>query len=122
MGWKLVNTKTGEIIWGRGIAVKSESDSGMIGDIASAALDVSEAVQKDEIGKMPSSDDPIHEMPGLDNWITMEHKSSSSSIGMSLLSSVGSKAMDTMTGSRLQKETNYAFDKLFPSMLVGPGI
>lgn len=122
MGWKLVNTKTGEISWGRGIAVKSESDTGLVGQIASAALDVSDAIQKDEIGKMPSSADPLHEMPGLDQWITMEHKSSGGGIAMSLLSSLGSKAMDSVTGSRLEKETEYAFDHLFPNMLIGPGI
>jgi hypothetical protein len=120
MGWKLVNTKTGEISWGRGIAVKSESGSGMVGAVASVAMDVTDSMD-DDIGKMPSSADPKREMPGLDNWVTMESSSSSSSLMGSLMSSVGSKVADSVMGSRLEEETNYALGKLFPQMLVGPG-
>ncbi|KPJ96512.1 MAG: hypothetical protein AMJ53_00555 [Gammaproteobacteria bacterium SG8_11] len=122
MGWKLVNTKTGEISWGRGIAIKSDTGSGVAGAIADATMDVSDAVSDNKVTKMPASADPMAEMPGLDQWVEISGgSSSSSSLTGSLISTFGGKVLDSMTGNRLKKETEYAFDKLFPGMLVGPG-
>ncbi len=111
MGWKLVNTKTGEMAWGRGIAVRRSVSLGGIARLASS--------KAEEVNPLPASADPMAEMPGLDKWIMM--KSESVSMSQGLATGLGTKFMGAMTGKPLKKEMGYAFQRLFPSMLVGPG-
>jgi len=58
-------------------------------------------------------------MPGLDKWIMMENKSVGATEGLVL--GLGGKLLSGIAGNRLKREMDYAFQRLFPGMLVGPG-
>ncbi len=121
IGWKLVNTKNGEIIWGRGVAVKRTQSVG-IGEIISDVSNIKDAVSEDKVDPLPSSPDPMNEMPGLGKWILMKSTSNKNvNVGVGIAFSLGGKLVSSIRGTGLQEEMNYAYNKLFPSMLVGPG-
>ncbi len=111
MGWKLVNTKTGEISWGRGVGARRTQSIGGV-----ARLSSSEA---EEVGPLPGSKNPMGEMPGLNKWISMGNES----VGLAggLISGIGGKLISGIQGNSLEKEMNFAFDHLFPGILIGPG-
>jgi len=111
MGWKLVNTKTGDLAWGQGVAVKRAQSIGGLAGLGS--------LKADNVGPLPGSADPMAEMPGLDKWILMESKSVGAKEGLVL--GLGGKLLGGITGSRLKREMEYAFQRLFPGMLAGPG-
>jgi hypothetical protein len=134
MGWKLVSTKTGEVLWGRGIAVKSETGGGGVGAVASLASRINDA--DEEIRNLPVSTDPLHEMPGLDHWVFMTRKKSrtdravdsvaSRALGKygfasALVSSLGNEVREGANGTRLKQETDHALHRLFSHMLKGNG-
>lgn len=111
MGWKLVNTKTGDIAWGQGVAVKRAESIGGVAGMGSS--------EADHVGPLPGSADPMAEMHGLDKWIMMENKSVGATEGLVL--GLGGKLLNGITGGRLKKEMEYAFQRLFQGMLAGPG-
>ncbi len=121
MGWKLVDTKTGKVSWGKGVAVRRTQS---IGNLAGAAHAVGSATdqvgltESEKVEVMPGSKDPMNEMPGLDKWISMGDKSSSLAGGIvgGLMDKVGGGIM----GNSLKNEIKFAYDNLFPTMLVGP--
>ncbi len=120
MGWKLVDTKTGRQAWGKGIAVKSNESLPGVGAAVATTTQVKDALLEDKVDPLPTSSDPMKEMPGLGKWILMESKSTSPTpfgIGLSLVS----KLADKVTGSSFEEEMNFAFNRLFPNMLIGPG-
>lgn len=111
IGWKLVDTKTGEIAWGKGVAVmRAESLGGVAGMGSSEA---------EKVNTLPGSANPMAEMPGLDRWIMMESKSVGAKEGMVM--GLGGKLLDGITGKRLKKELDFGYQRLFSSMLTGPG-
>jgi len=111
MGWKLVNTKTGEISWGKGVGARRTQSIGGL-----AGLSSSEA---ESVGALPGSENPMGEMPGLDRWIPMKNES----VGLvgGLVSGIGGKLVSGIKGDNLKEEMNFAFNHLFPGMLIGPG-
>jgi len=114
IGWKLVDTKTGKITWGKGVGVKrTQSIGGLAGLGSTLGLDAPEKVDA-----LPGSTDPMNEMPGLNKWISMGDKSAGLTEGLvvGLLGKVGGGIM----GNSLKNEINFAYDNLFPTMLVGP--
>ncbi|MFY9271168.1 MAG: GNA1162 family protein [Candidatus Manganitrophaceae bacterium] len=122
MGWKLVNTKTGEIAWGRGVAVRREEKAGGVGEIVSAGSQIKNATQEDKVNSLPTSSDPMKEMPGLGKWILLESRSHGGGAVAGLAAGLGGKLIDGITGNRLKYETNAALRILFSSgMLSGPG-
>lgn len=111
MGWKLVDIKTGKISWGKGVAVhRSQSMGGVAGIKAQLGLNEAEKVDA-----LPGSTDPMSEMPGLDKWISMGHESSSLAGGVF-------GAIIGKVGNSLEKESNFAYDRLFPNMLIGSAV
>lgn len=112
MGWKLVNTKTGNISWGKGVGVRSSESIGGV-----AGLGSSEA---EEVGPLPGSGNPMKEMPGLNKWISMGNQSTDLVGG--LISGIGGKVVSGFTGKNLESEMNFALNDLFTGMLIGPGV
>ena len=112
MGWKLVNTKTGDISWGKGVGVTSSQSIGGLAGLASS--------EADEVGPRPGSVNPMKEMPGLDKWISMGDQSTGLVGG--LITGIGGKVVTGITGKNLESEMNYALDHIFPGMLIGPGV
>ncbi len=111
MGWKLVDIKTGKISWGKGVGVRRTQSIGGL-----AGLGSNEA---EKVDALPGSNDPMNEMPGLDRWISMGNQSTGFVGG--LVSGIGGKLVDGITGNSLKKEIDFAFNHLFPGMLIGPG-
>lgn len=111
MGWKLVNTKTGEIAWGKGIGVMSAESLGGF-----AGLGSNEA---EKVGPLPGSADPMTEMPGLGQWVMLKNKSVGVAEG--LVMGFGGKLIDGITGNSMKEEMKQALDRIFSSMIVGPG-
>ncbi|MBN4054292.1 DUF799 family lipoprotein [Nitrospira defluvii] len=111
MGWKLVDTKTGKITWGKGIAVmRAESIGGFAGMGSNEA---------EKVGPLPGSADPMAEMPGLEKWVILENKSVGVAEG--LVMGLGGKLIGSITGSSLKKEMEQALNRIFSGMPVGPG-
>ncbi|MFQ5598542.1 MAG: GNA1162 family protein [Nitrospiria bacterium] len=111
IGWKLVDTKTGKIAWGKGAAVmRAES----VGGVAGLG-----AFEAEKVNALPGSADPMAEMPGLDRWVMMENKNIDATQG--LVIGLGGKLLTTITGTTLKKEMDYAYRLIFGNMLTGPG-
>lgn len=114
IGWKLVSTKTGDIMWGRGAAIKSSS--GLAGSLGAI-----EQFKQQVVPKMPTALNPVQEMPGLGQWRLMEAQRTGNNIGEALIGSLVSSALEGVLNLKLKAEVNYAHDMIFARMLVGPG-
>ncbi len=112
MGWKLVNTKTGNMSWGKGVGVRSSQSIGGL-----AGLGSNEA---EEVGPLPGSVNPMKEMPGLGRWISMGNQSTGLVEGLVL--GIGGAVVSGISGKNLESEMNFALNRLFPGMLIGPGV
>lgn len=112
MGWKLVNTKTGNIAWGKGVGVQSSQSIGGLAGLASR--------DAEEVGPLPGSVNPMKEMPGLNRWISMGNQSAGLVEG--LVMGIGGAVVSGISGKNLESEMNYALNRLFPGMLIGPGV
>lgn len=113
IGWKLVSTRTGEIMWGRGAAVKSSS--GLAGSLGSLEF------KQQVVPKMPTAPNPVQEMPGLGQWRMMEAQRTGGNIGEALIGSLVASALEGVMNLKMKAEVNYAQDMIFTRMLVGPG-
>ena len=112
MGWKLVDTKTGQISWGKGVGVlRTQSVGGVAG--------LEALMEAEKVDAQPGSSDPMNEMPGLNRWISMGNQSVSIGEGVAL--GLLGKVAGTIGGNTLKNEINFAYDHLFPGLLVGPG-
>ena len=110
MGWKLVDTKTGKISWGQGVAVKRTQS---LGGLAGAGSNEAE-----KVNALPGSTDPMNEMPGLNKWVSMGNQSVSLTEG--LIGGIIGKVAGSIGGNSLQNEIDFAYNHLFSGMLIGP--
>lgn len=113
IGWKLVSTKTGEIMWGQGAAVKSSS--GLAGGLGSLEF------KQQVVPKMPTAPNPVQEMPGLGQWRVLEAQRTGGNIGEALIGSLVVSAMEGLMNLKMNAEINHAYNIIFTRMLVGPG-
>jgi len=107
MGWKLVDTKTGKIIWGRGIGAKSIVSGGSFGKTLTTLENGMNVIRADEVSGLPGSKDPMKEMPGLGRWVVIS-KREEDTIVNGLIRSVVGKIWSYFTHSYLEKESKYA--------------
>ncbi len=108
MGWKLVDTKTGKIIWGQGVAVQ-KVQSATLGGLAGLVSNEAE-----KVNALPGSTDPMNEMPGLNKWISMDDPS---------VSRVGDRVIvKIIPGKSFQNEIDLAYNHLFSGMLTGSAV
>ena len=117
IGWKLVDTKTGKTSWAKGVAVRRTQSLGNIAGAMhalGAGTDGLGLTQAEKIEAVPGSKDPVNEMPGLGAWVSMGDES------VSLAGGLFGAALGKLTNQGLKKESNFAYDRLFSGMLVGP--
>ncbi len=112
MGWKLVDVKTGRIVWGRGIGAKSVISGSKLGR-AITRLNGLNIVKADEVSALPGSKTPMKEMPGLGKWVIISKKEYG--LKMALVQSLLGKVVGHIRHSYLEKETKYAIEHILYS-------
>lgn len=105
-GFRLVDTKTGKLVWAGGRGVRNES--GTLGSMASS--------RDDGIGGLKSVPG-ITEIPRLEEWETAGEAADAS-----FMMAVGGKLLDKATGGYLKAETEAMLDKIFRNFPAGPRI
>lgn len=104
-GFRLVDTKTGKVVWAGGRGVRNES--GAAGSIASS--------RDDGIGGLKSVPG-IAEIPRLDEWEKAGEASDAS-----FMMAMGGKLLDKATGGYLKAETEAMLNKVFGNFPAGRG-
>ncbi|MBU2591792.1 MAG: GNA1162 family protein [Nitrospinota bacterium] len=120
MGWKLVDVKTGKVIWGKGAGVKKELFSGSAGVAISIASNIND-LKGEKIESLPASNDPMKEMPGLNSWYIIGNENVS--MEESLVRGFGTKIITKATRIHLWIETEIALNRILythPIILTGP--
>lgn len=118
-GFKLVDAKTGAVVWGKGQGIKSETKmtEGIAGTIASGASAVGKLTE--EKG-MRGSEDYI----GIDNWHELPpEKAAAQEYGVlgSFAAGLAEKTVKKATGTFLKRESEVMVDMILNTMPVGPG-
>lgn len=120
MGWKLVDVKTGRVVWGRGAGVKKELFSGSAGAALSVASNIKD-LKGENIVSLPASENPMKEMPGLNSWYIIGNEQVS--MEESLIRGFGSKIITKATRIHLWIETEIALNRILythPAIVTGP--
>jgi len=106
MGWKLVDVKTGEVIWGRGIGAKSVISGGEWGKTLGKISGGLNKIKADDVPRLSTSKDPMREMPGIGTWVIISQKQRS--IKFAFIEIIIDKIIGGIFNSHLKKETKYA--------------
>lgn len=110
-GFKLIDTKTGAVIWSRGLGIKSNIQSGGGGSIGSA---------KAEDVELYTTIPGLEGIPGVDNWETLSSLEVQSFAQAAVLS-LGEHLVTSVAGTHLKKETNALLDRIITNLPAGPG-
>ncbi len=115
-GFRLVDTKTGGVIWSRGQGVKSEIISGRAG----VGVSILEDIKDIKVGEQYKSIQGLSEIPGISDWriISIVHTKSAENAG---LLSLGEKIVTKTFGVYLRPETDAMMDMVFRHFPAGPG-
>ena len=115
-GFKLVDTKTGTVVWASGHGVKSTTGSGLLGAVASVSRDSKDSAVVESFNSIPG----MGEIPRLSEW---HHYSSrqETSITESAVLSLGGKLLGKATGTHLKAETETMLDLIFANFPAGRG-
>lgn len=100
--FKMVNTKTGEIIWQNGIGVKSETSAGGIGSALSLVSGVKDMTQKEDIPWV---------------WIESKHKED---IGAAFAGALAEKVVEKALKIPLARETREMINRVIVTLPPGP--
>ncbi len=117
-GFKLVETRTGRIIWARGQGVKSELTSG--GSIGSGVAALKGIGEKREGLEPFKAIKGVAGIPGLDDWHVMRSEREES-IGDAAIMSIGGKLIGKALGIHLKAESVRMLDMIMPTLHPGPG-
>lgn len=115
-GFKLVDTKTGTVVWASGHGVKSTDASGLLGAVASSSRDSKDSAVVESFNAIPG----MGEIPRIGEW---HHHSSrhESSITEGAILSLGGKLIGKATGTHLRAETETMLDLIFSDFPAGRG-
>src|SRR4030067_54626 len=114
--FRLVDSKTGKVVWSAGQGVKSTSSSGgILGDVVSSSRSSSDN-DLGSIGAIPG----ISEIPGVGNWHLYSSRQESS-IGGSAVTSLGEKFVGKATGTYMKAESETMLKMIFADFPVGHG-
>jgi len=118
-GFKLVDTKTGQTVWGRGQGVKSvtkmtKGDAGKVADIASGVGKIQDKGEKMDVGTYA----------GLTEWYELPEKEAygqQHGIVGAFAAGLAEKAIKKVAGTFLERESQVAVDMITDTLTVGPG-
>lgn len=114
--FRLVDSKTGKVVWSAGQGVKSTSSSGgILGDVVSSSRSSSDN-DLGSIGAIPG----INEIPGVGDWHLYSSRQESS-IGGSAVTSLGEKFVGKATGTYLKAESETMLKMIFADFPAGHG-
>ncbi len=115
-GFKLVDTKTGKVVWASGHGVKSTDATGLLGGVTSSARDSKDSAQVESFNSIPG----VSEIPRIGEW---HHHSSrnDSSITENAVLSLGGKLIGKATGTHLKAETETMLNLIFADFPAGRG-
>ena len=121
-GFKLVDTQTGSVVWGRGEGVKSETrmTEGSAGTVAHAASKVSKVQDKKEGKEMKE----VADYPGVETWYDLppqEAMGQQYGIAGAFAAGLAEKAVKKATGSFLKRESEVMVERILDTLPVGPG-
>lgn len=124
-GFKLVDTKTGSVVWGNGQGVRSETRmaKGDTGALAGVASEVSKAQDRSEGKEMKEAAD----YPGVQNWHSLPPEEAiSEQVGKggalaAFASGLAEKAIKKAAGVFLARESEIMLGMIFSSIPPGPG-
>ncbi|MBI5492211.1 MAG: DUF799 family lipoprotein [Deltaproteobacteria bacterium] len=114
-GFKLVDTRTGAVVWSEGLGVKSA----LAGGKAGAGITILKEV-KDEGIEPYKSINGIEEIPGLKDWHVMR-AAATEKAGDAALISLGEKILTKAMGVHLRAETDVMLDRVMTGFPSGPG-
>ncbi len=115
-GFKLVDTKTGTVIWSRGQGVKSEIVSGKAG----VGVEVLEGIKDIKTGGQYKTIEGLSDIPGISNWRLMGIIPTRTIEEAGILS-LGQKIVTKTFGVYLRPETNVMMRIIFSDFPAGPG-
>lgn len=115
-GFKLVDTKTGNVVWASGHGVKSTDASGLLGAVASSARNSKDSAAVESFNSIPG----VSEIPGIGEWHLFPSRQDSSITGGAVLS-LGGKLIGKATGTHLRAETESMLNLIFGSFPAGRG-
>ena len=114
--FRLVDAKTGKVVWSAGQGVKSTSSSGgLLGNVVSSSRNSGDN-DSGSIGAIPGMGD----IPRLGDWHLYSSKQESS-IGGSAVSSLGGKLVGKATGTHLKAESETMLQMIFADFPIGRG-
>jgi len=114
--FRLVDSKTGKVVWSAGQGVKSTSSSGgILGDVVTSSRNAGDN-DLGSIGAIPG----ISEITGVGNWHLYSSRQESS-IGGSAVTSLGEKFVGKATGTYLKAESETMLKMIFADFPVGHG-
>jgi len=115
-GFKLVDTKTGTVVWASGHGVKSTDSSGLLGAVASSSRDSKDSAAVESFNSIPG----VSEIPGIGEWHHYPSRQDTSISGSAVLS-LGGKLIGKATGTHLRAETESMLNLIFANFPVGRG-
>ncbi|MBI5327196.1 MAG: DUF799 family lipoprotein [Deltaproteobacteria bacterium] len=124
-GFKLVDTKTGTVVWGRGQGIKGETrmTEGDAGTVAGAASGIS----KYQDIKEGTDNKDVGDYAGVQDWHylpperAMSEELGQGGIIAGFVSGLAEKAVKKATGTFLKRESEVMIDRMLRTLPVGPG-
>lgn len=114
--FRLIDVKTGNVVWAAGQGVKSiSSGGGLLGNVVSSSRNSSDN-DSSSFSTIPG----IREIPRVGNWHLYSSRQESS-IGESAVSSLGEKLVGKATGTYLKAESETMLQMIFADFPVGHG-
>src|SRR3989338_7165302 len=121
-GFRLVDTKTGATVWGRGIGIKSETK--MTGGTAGTVADVASKVGKAQDVKEGKEAKEAAEYPGAGEWHNLPAEAAYGQqygVAGAFAAGLAEKTLKKATGTFLKRESEAMADRIIPPLPVGPG-
>jgi len=121
-GFRLVDTKTGATLWGRGIGIKSETK--MTGGTAGTVADVASKVGKAQDVKEGKEAKEAAEYPGAGEWHNLPAEAAYGQQyggAGAFAAGLAEKTLKKATGTFLKRESEVMTDRIITTLPVGPG-
>ncbi len=106
-GFKMIDSKTGDVIWQQAVGIKSQSSGGALGSVVSLASNLKDAFKDDQVNKDVRGAENI---PGFDVWVINDEGNNGgggglAGIGLSLAAKLIEKGVAKATNTYLNPES-----------------